>query len=94
MLKVIELFSGVGTQTQALKNLGIEHKVVAISEIDKYAINTYKQLHGETNNLGDIKAIKRLPKADLWTYSFPCQDLSIAGKLKGIQERNKEWLAI
>lgn len=37
MLKVIELFAGVGSQTQALKEASIEHEVVAISEIDKYA---------------------------------------------------------
>ena len=91
-MKVIELFAGVGSQTQALKNLGIEHEVVAISEIDKYAIETYKQLHGDVDNLGDISKIQRLPKADLWTYSFPCQDLSIAGKLEGIKKGTRSGL--
>ena len=38
MLKVIELFSGVGAQKEALNKSGIEHEVVAISEIDKYSI--------------------------------------------------------
>ena len=38
MLKIIELFAGIGSQHQALKNIGVEHEVVAISEIDKYAI--------------------------------------------------------
>ena len=94
MLKVIELFAGVGSQTQALKNLNIPHKVVAISEIDKYAIDTYKQLHGEVNNLGDISKITRLPEADLWTYSFPCQDLSIAGKLEGIKKGTRSGLLL
>lgn len=37
-LRLIELFAGIGSQTQALKNIGVPHKVVAISEIDKYAI--------------------------------------------------------
>jgi DNA (cytosine-5)-methyltransferase 1 len=86
--------TGVGSQTQALKNLNIEHEVVAISEIDKYAIETYKQLHGEVNNLGDISKIQRLPKADLWTYSFPCQDLSLAGKLKGIKQGTRSGLLL
>lgn len=94
MLKVIELFAGVGSQTQALKNIGIPHEVVAISEIDKYAIETYKQLHGEVNNLGDISKITRLPKADLWTYSFPCQDLSLAGKLEGIKKGTRSGLLL
>ena len=86
MLRVIELFAGIGSQTQALKNIGVKHKVIAISEIDKYAIKSYEALHGTANNLGDIRAIRKLPKADLWTYSFPCQDISVAGKLKGFSK--------
>lgn len=71
-LKLIELFAGIGSQTQALKNIGIPHEVVAISEIDKYAIQSYEAIHGKVNNMGDIRAIKELPSADMWTYSFPC----------------------
>jgi len=74
MLKIIELFAGIGSQTQALKNIRIKHKVVAISEIDKFALISYEALHGKPNNLGDIRNIKELPIADMWTYSFPCQD--------------------
>lgn len=37
-----------------------------------------------TNNLGDISRIKDLPYADLWTVSFCCQDISVAGKMKGL----------
>lgn len=37
-----------------------------------------------TNNLGDISRIKELPYADLWTVSFCCQDISVAGKMKGL----------
>ena len=92
MLKVIELFAGLGSQTQALKNIGVEHEVVAISEIDKYCLKSYEALHGKPNNLGDICKIERLPKADLWTYSFPCQDVSIAGKLAGINEGTRSGL--
>lgn len=82
-MKVIELFAGIGSQTQALKNIGVEHEVVAISEIDKYAVMSYEAIHGNVNNLGDITKIRELPKADLWTYSFPCQDISKAGKGRG-----------
>jgi len=91
-LRLIELFAGVGSQTQALKNIGVPHKVVAISEIDKYAIKSYEAIHGPTNNLGDIRAIKELPKADMWTYSFPCQDISVAGKGAGIKEGTRSGL--
>lgn len=91
-LKLIELFAGIGSQTQALKNIGVPHEVVAISEIDKYAIQSYEAIHGKVNNMGDIRAIKELPSADMWTYSFPCQDISVAGKGAGIKEGTRSGL--
>ena len=91
-LRLIELFAGIGSQTQALTNIGIAHKVVAISEIDKYAIQSYEAMHGKANNLGDIHKIGELPDADLWTYSFPCQDISVAGKGAGIKEGTRSGL--
>ena len=91
-LRLIELFAGIGSQTQALTNIGIAHKVVAISEIDKYAIQSYEAMHGKANNLGDIRKIEELPDAALWTYSFPCQDISVAGKGAGIKEGTRSGL--
>lgn len=91
-LRLIELFAGIGSQTQALTNIGIAHKVVAISEIDKYALQSYEAMHGIANNLGDIRKIEELPDADLWTYSFPCQDISVAGKGAGIKEGTRSGL--
>ena len=91
-LRLIELFAGIGSQTQALTNIGVPHKVVAISEIDKYAIQSYEAIHGKVNNLGDIRAIEALPDADFWTYSFPCQDISVAGKGAGIKEGTRSGL--
>ena len=90
-MKIIELFSGYGSQALALKNLGFEVES-KISEIDKYAIQSYEQLHGKTFNYGDISKIKSLGDADLWTYSFPCQDLSVAGKQAGISEGTRSGL--
>ena len=92
MIKVIELFAGIGSQRQALKNLGIEHEVVAISEIDKYCLTSYEAIHGDCPNLGSICEIERLPKANLWTYSFPCQDISVAGNLAGIEKGTRSGL--
>lgn len=89
MLKVIELFAGIGAQAQALKEANIDHEIVAISEIDKYALTVYEKLHGKETNLGDITKIESLPKADLWTYSFPCTDISISGQMKGFDKGSK-----
>lgn len=87
MLRVIELFAGIGSQTQALKNIGVEHEVVAISDNDEPADKSYRALHNpNVNNLGDITKIETLPDADLWTYSFPCQDISVAGLQRGLEQ--------
>lgn len=86
MLKVFEAFAGVGSQRMALENIGIEHEVVAISEIDRFAIASYEAIHGPTVNLGDISQLQPedIPDHDLFTYSFPCQDISVAGKQSGL----------
>ena len=83
-LKVNELFAGIGAFRKALINLNIPHEIVGISEIDKYAIKSYEAMYGETRNYGDISKVERLDYADLWTYGFPCQDISLAGDMKGI----------
>lgn len=82
-MQLVELFSGIGAQTKALKNLGIEHESTAC-EIDKRIHSVYEAMHGPTPNLGDITKIQSLPRCDLLTYSFPCQDLSILGNRKGL----------
>ena len=94
MLRVFEAFAGYGSQSIALRNLGIEHEVVAISEIDKYAIKAYEAIHGPVLNLGDISKIdpKDIPQHDLFTYSFPCQDLSVAGKQAGLGKGTRSGL--
>lgn len=88
MIRVFEAFSGIGAQRMALYNLGVNHEVVAISEIDKFAIKSYEAIWGKTPNLGDISKLKAedIPDHDLFTYSFPCTDLSVAGRRKGMEK--------
>ena len=83
-ITVNELFAGIGAFRKALINQNIPHEIVGISEIDKYAIKSYEAIYGETRNYGDISKVERLDYADLWTYGFPCQDISLAGDMKGI----------
>src|SRR5699024_5122175 len=85
-LRVFESFAGVGTQRMALERANIPHEVVGISEIDKFAIKSYEAIHKEIHNYGDIAKIdpKELPNFDLYTYSFPCTDLSLSGKMTGM----------
>ena len=85
-IRVLEMFSGVGAQATALENLGIEHECIT-SEIWQPAIIAYNAIHGDTPNLGDISKIEHIPEGiDLLTYSFPCTDISIAGKQEGFAE--------
>lgn len=94
MLRVNELFSGIGSQTKALTRAGVDHKVIGISEIDKPAIQSYTALYGETYNYGDISKVDRLKDADFWTYSFPCVDISNAGNMAGISEGTRSGLLL
>ena len=91
MLKYLSLFSGIGAFESALTNLGVNYEVVNYCEIDKYASKSYSAIHGipESKNLWDITKVNvfNLPKPneiDLITYGFPCQDISLAGKQKGL----------
>lgn len=136
MFRVVETFSGIGSQAKALKNINADYEITNTADwdvgaiiayyfihrkedtsekysdvsdeiIDEYlrnltlsmdgktqiADNYYKQLTNdfkrllytaikETNNLvsvTDIKAEDIPENADLLTYSFPCQDLSLCG---------------
>ena len=49
------------------------------------------EAHIRSKNFGDIRAINvnELPEIDLFTYSFPCKNISIAGKQDGFEIENK-----
>ena len=88
-IKLLSLFSGIGAFEKALDNLDIPYELVGYCEIDKYASKSYAAIHNvsEDLNLGDITKVNEneLPKdIDLITYGFPCQDISLAGKQKGL----------
>jgi DNA (cytosine-5)-methyltransferase 1 len=88
-ISVLSLFSGIGAFEKALDNLQIPYDLIGYCEIDKYASKSYAAIHGvpESMNLGDITKVdeQALPKdIDLITYGFPCQDISNAGKMKGL----------
>ena len=88
-MNLFSLFSGIGAFEKALDNLKIPYELTGFSEIDKYAVKSYCAIHNvdESKNYGDITKIDEnaLPKnIDLITYGFPCQDISLAGKQKGL----------
>ena len=135
-LRVFEAFAGIGCQSIALRNLGINFEVVGIMEVDRYALLGYDAIHnsGEhvneiskdeminevskrnilynfttgkseipkniddlnkvykahirNKNYGDIRLINPndLPDFDLFTYSFPCKNISVEGKQDSLEK--------
>ena len=95
-IRLIELFAGVGTQAMALRDLGadfVHHRVV---EMDPFAIKSYNAIHGTSfvpTGIATVSALDlKITDTDryeyIMTYSFPCQDLSKAGKQKGMSKGN------
>lgn len=80
MLKLLELFGGIGACTSALKRLPIEFKVVDYVEIDKYAVKSYNALNDTDYEPQDIKEWDKSLNVDLIMHGSPCQDFSIAGQ--------------
>lgn len=93
-IRLIELFAGVGSQAMAVRDLGVEFEHHRVVEFDKYAIKSYNAVHGTNFPTMDVTKIsgKDLGIVDtdkycyLLTYSFPCQDLSVAGLGKGMSK--------
>ena len=137
-LTMIELFSGIGAQERALRQLGVPYEVVHTCDCDKDAVLSYAAMRNDfanelyyyefpsqekmieelqaknigydfqkgkhtitsrtpipklkeyyladklSKNLGDISKVEKLPYADICTYSYPCTDLSVAGKGEGM----------
>ena len=89
-LRVFTSFSGYDSQLMALRDIGANYECVGWSEIDRWAIKAHNAVFPELadRNYGDITKIdwNAVPDFDLFTYSFPCTDISSAGEQKGFEE--------
>lgn len=91
-IRLIELFAGIGSQAMALRDLGVSFEHYRVAEIDRFAIKAYNAIHGTDFKPLDITQLHGddLGIADkdhyeyIMTYSYPCQDVSVAGKQKGM----------
>lgn len=95
MIRLLSLFSGIGAFEQALDRIGCHYQLTGYCEIDPYASKSYAQIHGvsESLNLHDVTTIDTalislLGGADIITYGFPCQDISVAGKQRGFTDES------
>lgn len=89
-LRVFTSFSGYDSQLMALRDIGANYECVGWSEIDRWAIKAHNAVFPELadRNYGDITKIdwNAVPDFDLFTYSFPCTDISSAGEQNGFDE--------
>lgn len=93
-IRLIELFAGYGSQAMALRNLGADFETYRVVEFDKYAIASYNAVHGTdfpTMDVNDITGdmlgiVDKNAFTYLLTYSFPCTDISLAGRMLGMKE--------
>ena len=91
-IRLIELFAGIGSQAMALRDLGANFEQYRVVEIDPFALKSYNAIHGTnfkpidiTQLHGDDLGIFDKKRYEyIMTYSFPCQDLSKAGKQAGM----------
>lgn len=86
-LTFIDLCSGIGGFRLGLEAAG--HKCIGYCEYDKFARASYEAMYdteGEWKAY-DVTKLRPgdIPYADIWTFGFPCQDISIAGKQRGLR---------
>lgn len=82
-MKVASLFSGVGGIELGLEQTGFATSLLC--EIDPRARAVLEHRFPGVPIEPDVSAIARLPRGiDLLTAGFPCQDLSQAGRTRGI----------
>lgn len=95
-VRLIELFAGIGSQAKALELLGVDFEHWKICEFDDYAIKSYNAVHNTNFKTSDIQnltasdlEIKDKDKYEyIMTYSYPCTDISIAGKKEGMKRNS------
>jgi DNA (cytosine-5)-methyltransferase 1 len=93
--RAAEFFAGIGLVRLALERQGWE--VVFANDIDPAKAEMYRHNWPENDHLvlDDIHKLSpdQIPDCELFTASFPCNDLSIAGKWEGLngKESSAFW---
>ena len=87
-LTFLDYFAGVGGFRRGMEMAG--HICLGHCEIDKFANMSYTEIHEPKEEEWFGTDIRRtnadeLPRADVWCFGFPCQDISVAGKQLGFK---------
>ncbi len=89
MVKILELFGGIGSPRKALINLGISHKSIDYVEIDEKAVKSYNSIFRKELDFKPQTVINWNLKPDILIHGSLCQDFSIAGKQKGADKNSQ-----
>ena len=81
LIKILELFGGIGSPRKALINLGIEHKSIDYVEFNEKAVRSYNAMFDNRYPPQDVRGYDLQP--DILVHGSPCQDFSIGGKQYG-----------
>ncbi|MEK4150931.1 DNA cytosine methyltransferase [Carnobacterium sp. FSL E2-0243] len=81
MIKILELFGGIGAPKKALINLKIEHKSIDYVEWNEKAVRSYNAMFDNRYAAQDVRGYNLKP--DWLIHGSPCQDYSIGGKQYG-----------
>ncbi|MGX1430502.1 DNA (cytosine-5)-methyltransferase 1 [Cytobacillus horneckiae] len=81
MIKILELFGGIGAPRKALINLGVDHKSIDYVEWNAKAVRTYNAMFDNRYKPESVVCYNLQP--DILVHGSPCQDFSIAGKQYG-----------
>jgi len=81
-MRLVGAFTGMGGLESGLARAGL--RTVAVAEIDPFASHVLRTRLPDVPNLSDVSRIEVFPDCEVVTAGFPCQDISQAGRGRGI----------
>lgn len=88
-LTFLDICAGIGGFRLGMETAG--HKCIGYCEYDRFARASYEAMYDTEGEwtADDVTKLKPegTPYADVWCFGFPCQDISIAGRQRGLSGR-------